>query len=308
MKSGGEEAIPEWRALFAAAAPHLEVRWIGEEGLPRERVRYALVWAPEPGALARFPHLRLILSTGAGVEHIVGDPDWPRHVPLVRMGGAEAAQRMGEFVCLAALALLRDLPRVIAGQQARHWETFETARTARETRVGIMGLGNLGRAAAGMLGALGFPLAGWSRRSKAAEGVECFAGPDQLEAFLARTDILVNLLPDTPQTRGLIEAAVLARLPEDAGVVNAGRGPQLVLADLLAALDAGRVGGAVLDVFDPEPLPPEHPLWSHPRVIITPHIASLPSRPARARYAADAIAAFERGERVANVYEAERGY
>ena len=308
VKTGGEESIPEWRALFAERAPHLDVRWFGDPDVPAAAVHYAFVWAPGPGALARFPNLRLILSSGAGVEHITADADWPCHVGLVRMGGAETGQRMGEYVCLAALALLRDLPRIIAGQRDRRWDSFDVPRTARGTRAGIMGLGNLGLAAADMLRALGFEVAGWSRAPKQVHGVACFAGAAEQDAFLARTDLLINLLPDTAATRGMIDAALLARLPRGAGVINAGRGPQLVLDDLLAALDSGQIGGAVLDVFDPEPLPPEHRAWTHPRLIVTPHLASLASRPARADYVADAIAAFERGETPPNLFDPARGY
>ena len=308
VKSGGEAAMPEWQALFADIAPHLDVRSIDDPAVPPERVRYALVWAPAPGRLACLPNLRLIVSSGAGVDHIVSDPDCPLHVPIVRMGGDEAAQRMAEYVCLAALALLRDLPRLLAQQRARWWEEPEPGPTAPETTVGIMGLGNLGAAAALMLLGLGFQVAGWSRLPKSIPGIACFAGPSERAAFLRRTDILVNLLPDTPDTRGMIDGALLSELRPGACVVNAGRGPQLVIADLLQALDASQLAGAVLDVFEQEPLPRDHPIWTHPCVIVTPHVASTSSRRARARYAAEAITAFERGERLPNLYDPVRGY
>jgi glyoxylate/hydroxypyruvate reductase A len=308
VNSGGEAAVGDWRTLFAAVAPHLDVRWIDDPSVRPEDVAYAFVWAPRPGFLASLPKLRLIISSGAGVDHITSDPTWPSHVGIVRMGGDETAQRMGEYVCLGALALLRGLPRIIAAQRARTWDHFDSLRTAAETRVGIMGMGNLGVRAAGMLGALGFAVAGWSRSRKAVPGVEGFAGADELPAFLARTDLLVNLLPDTPETKGAIRAETMALLPKDAGIVNAGRGPQLVLPDLLAALDAGHLSGAVLDVFDVEPLASSDPAWVHPKVIVTPHLASLASRPARVRYVAEAIAAFERGETPPNVFDPRRGY
>ena len=307
VNSGGKAAVQEWQAHFKLVAPHLEVRFLGDEDLPPEHVHYAFVWAPAPGLLASMPNLRLVLSSGAGVDHIVNDPAWPRHVGIVRMGGEETGQRMGEYVCLSALALLRDLPRMIAGQAARKWDSFDARPTATETRVGIMGLGSLGTAAAAMLRGLGFQVSGWSRSRKALPGVECFAGHER-DAFLAQAALLVNLLPDTPDTRGMLCAATLAQLPAGAGLVNAGRGPQLVLPDLIAALDSSHLSGAVLDVFDQEPLPPDHPAWHHKRIIITPHVASLASRPARARYVADAIAAFERGETPPNLYDPARGY
>ena len=308
VNSGGEAAMPEWQAEFRAVAPHLDVRWWQDPAVDLDEVAYVFVWAPAPGWLARLRNLRLILSSGAGVDHITCDPDWPRHVGIVRMGGAETQQRMGEYVCLAALALLRDLPGVIAGQAARRWVEMPAGRTAAETRVGVMGLGNLGAHSAGMLRGLGFRVSGWSRTAKSVAGVECFAGAGERDAFLAGADILVCLLPDTAETRGAIRAETIALLPLGAGVVNAGRGGHVVLADLLAALDAGRLSGAVLDVFEAEPLPGDAAVWRHPRVIVTPHVASLASRRARAGYVAEAIGAFERGEVVGNLYDAGRGY
>ena len=308
VNSGGEAAVADWRALFHEAAPHLDIRWIADPMVRPEDVAYAFVWAPEPGFLASLPNLRLIVSSGAGVDHITTDPAWPRHVGIVRMGGDETAQRMGEYVCLGALSLMRGMPRIIAGQRAAKWDHFDTPRTAGETRVGIMGIGNLGIRAAAMLRAVGYPVAGWSRRRKHLPGVACFAGPEELPAFLAQTDLLVNLLPDTAETKGAIRAETLAMLPRGAGVVNAGRGPQLVLPDLLAALDEGHLSGAFLDVFATEPLPADDPAWTHPKIIVTPHIASLASRPARVRYVVDAIAAFERGEALPNLFDPARGY
>lgn len=308
VNSGGKDAVQDWRDRFLAVASHLEVRWLHDPAVRPEEVAYAFVWSPPHGLLASLPNLRLILSSGAGVDHITSDPAWPRHVGIVRMGGDETAQRMGEYVCLGALSLLRGLPRIVAGQRARRWDHFDTARTAADTRAGIMGMGNLGIRAAEMLRALGYRVAGWSRSRKAIPGVECFAGAAERDAFLAQSDLLINLLPDTPETKGALRAGTLALLPTGAAVINAGRGPQLVLPDLLAALDAGHLSGAFLDVFDTEPLPTNDPAWSHPKVIVTPHIASLASRPARARYVADAIAAFERGDTPPNLFDPDRGY
>ena len=308
VNSGGRDAVPAWREAFAEHAPHLDVRWAGDPDVPPEAVAYAFVWAPRPGFLASLPNLRLIVSSGAGVDHITSDPAWPSHIGIVRMGGGETAQRMGEYVCLGALSMLRDLPRIAAGQRAARWDHFDAPRTAAETRVGIMGLGNLGLRAGAMLGALGFQVSGWSRTAKDAPGVACHAGAGALDGFLASADILVNLLPDTPDTKGIIRAETLARLPPGAAVVNAGRGPQLVLPDLLAALNSGHLSGAFLDVFDPEPLPPDNPAWAHPKVIVTPHLAALASRPARARYVAEAIVAFEAGWAPPNLYDPVRGY
>jgi glyoxylate/hydroxypyruvate reductase A len=151
-------------------------------------------------------------------------------------------------------------------------------------------------------------VAGWSRSQKDVPGVECFAGNEERDAFLARTDILICLLPDTPETRGAIRAETIALLPKGACVINAGRGGHVVMEDLLAALDSGHLAGAFLDVFEEEPLPEGAPVWAHPKVIVTGHLASMASRPARARYVAAAIAAFEAGERPVNLFDPVRGY
>lgn len=308
VNSGGEAAVPEWRAAFARVAPHLEVRWLLDPAVPREAVAYVLVWEPPHGVLATFPKLRLILSSAAGVDHLTADPALPRHLPIIRMGAAEAAQRMGEYVCLAALAMLRNLPQIIADQAAHRWHEFPTPRCAEQVTVGILGLGNLGARAARMLAGLGFGVIGWSRTPKAIAGVESHVGDAGGEEVFRRSDILVNLLPDTPQTRGLIGARRIALLPPGAAIVNAGRGAQLVMADLIAALDRGHLARAMLDVFETEPLPAGHPAWSHPKILVTSHIAASASRPARARFAAEAIAAWERGERLPTLYDPERGY
>lgn len=308
VNSGGEAAVAEWQAHFRQAAPGLDVRWWNDPSVPAEAVRYALVWEPDPGRLAAMVNLKLILSTAAGVDHITRDATWPRHVPLVRMGGEETAQRMGEYVCLSTLALLRDFRRVTLAQAEQRWDYFENPRCAVDVRVGVMGLGNLGARAAAMLSGLGFQVAGWSRTPKSLPGIACYAGPDERDAFLARSDILVCLLPDTADTRGAIRAETLALLPAGAAIVNAARGAHLVLPDLMDALETRQVSAAVLDVFETEPLPPGHPAWTHPRITVTPHMASLASRSARSRYVAGVIAAFERGEALPNLYDPVRGY
>ncbi|MFT8246554.1 2-hydroxyacid dehydrogenase [Roseomonas sp. BN140053] len=308
VKSGGEETVPRWRAEFLAADPRLDVRWWDDPSVRPGEVRYVVVWDPEPGRLAALPNLRVVFSSAAGVDNILRDPDWPAHLPLVRMGGEEQAQRMAEFVTWACLGLLRGARLMAANQEASRWKQFAARHTAGERRVGILGLGNLGRAAAAMLRGVSFPVAGWSRSRKVVEGVESFAGAGELDAFLARTDILVCLLPATPETAGLIDAALLAKLPRGAQLVNVGRGGHLVEADLLAALDGGHLAGALLDVFPEEPLPDSSPFWWHPKVTVTPHVASLPSLGSRARFVAAAIAAHERGAPLPNLYDPARGY
>nr|WP_202396853.1 glyoxylate/hydroxypyruvate reductase A [Pseudoroseomonas coralli] len=308
VKSGGEAAVAEWREAFQAVDPRFRVHWWEDPSVAPEAVDYVVVWEPRPGWLRGLPKLKVVFSSGAGVDHITCDPAWPRHLPLVRMGGAGTEQRMGEYVVWACLSLLREARAFARAQAEGAWLGRDTTRSAAMRRIGILGLGNLGCRAAAMLQAVGFPVQGWSRSRKDMPGVRSFAGPEELDDFLASTDILVCLLPSTPETAGLIDARLLARLPRGAQVVNAGRGSHVVLADLLAALDSGQLDGAVLDVFEQEPLAAGSPLWAHPKVTVTPHVASLPGRPERARYVAAAIADFEAGRPLPNLYDPERGY
>jgi glyoxylate/hydroxypyruvate reductase A len=308
VKSGGEKALAQWQECFRAADPRLDVRYWTDPTVDPRDVHYVVVWEPEHGRLAQFPNLKVVFSSAAGVDHITCDPAWPRHLPLVRMGGEGTSQRMGEFVVWSCLTLLRDARTFALGQAAREWRHRETQFYASDRTVGIMGLGNLGSRAAQMLQAIGFPVQGWSRTRKDLPGVRSFAGADELPDFLASTDILVCLLPSTPETEGLIDAALLAQLPKGAGLVNVGRGSHMKVEDLVAALDADQLSGAVLDVFEPEPLAADSPLWSHPKITVTPHVASMASRPERVTYIAAAIAAYEAGQPLPNLYDPERGY
>ncbi|GBQ65513.1 D-isomer specific 2-hydroxyacid dehydrogenase [Ameyamaea chiangmaiensis NBRC 103196] len=310
VKSGGRRGFADVSAELSRVRPDLEVVAWDDAALDPARVDYAFVWSPEPGGLARFSNLKVIFSSAAGVDHITRDPDWPRHVPIVRMGAADTARQMCDFVLWAALSLLRDARRYAVQQSEARWNRpGDPARMAHETRVGIMGLGNLGADVSRHLAHAGFAVSGWSRTAKQIDGVTCHAGPEGLEQFLPTCDILVCLLPDTEHTRGLIDGALLRRLRAPAGFINVGRGPQVVEADLLAALDDGTIGGAVLDVFCEEPLPSNSPFWSHPKVMVTPHIASEASFTARAAYVGALIDRFEAGDTDLPLrYDADAGY
>jgi glyoxylate/hydroxypyruvate reductase A len=308
VKSGGEAAMPEWQRHFAAAGAPVAVRWWDDATVDPAAVRYVLVWDPEPGRLATLPNLQVIVGSGAGVDFITADPALPKAIQLVRMATPGAAQRMGEFVAWAVLSLVKDARRMALAQAERRWDYFEPERTAPDTTVGIMGLGHMGAAAARMLQGIGFPVIGWSRTRKDLAGVESFAGAAEMDAFLARTDILVCLLPATPETRGILAKPLLDRMKTGAALVNAGRGSHQRIEDILAALDSRKLSAAVLDVFEQEPLPADHPAWTHPRLTITPHVGSLPPRSERAAHVARMIALHERGETLPNLYDHERGY
>lgn len=308
VKVDGARTRQVWCELLAELRPGLVAMPFDAPDLRAEEARYVLTWAPTPGWLAGLPNLRAIFSLGAGVDHITTDPTWPSHVPLVRMGGEEPGQRMGEYIAWACLTLLRNGRDFAVAQAERRWNYKVGEDTARDLTVGIMGLGALGAAAVPMLRGLGYRVAGWSRSRKAVEGAESFAGPEELDAFLARSDVLVCLLPATPDTAGIVNAALLAKLRPGAAFVNAARGAHVVVPDLLAALDSGHLSGAVLDVFEPEPLAPDSPLWTHPGITVTPHVASVARRRERARYVAEAIAGFEAGAPLPNLYDPARGY
>ena len=300
--------MEEWRGGFSRHAPQIDVRWWDDPAVAPEQVEYAVVWDPEPGRLASFPRLKAIFGSGAGVDHIAKDPLLPAGVPIVRCVPEEATQRMGEFVCWAVLSLAKEARRMAIAQAESRWDGVDPPYAAADRTVGIMGLGAMGERAAVMLRGIGIPVRGWSRTRKSIAGVESFAGVGEMDAFLAGTEVLVCLLPATPETEGLLAAPLFRKLPSGAGLVQVGRGSQQVMPDILAALESGQLSGAVLDVFSPEPLAASDPAWAHPGIIVTPHVASLPSRAERARYIAAAIAALNRGETLPHVYDPARGY
>ena len=308
VNSGGPHALDEWRAHFHACDPAIEVVGWDEARHDPAGVGYALVWAPEPGRLAALPDLKLVISAGAGVDSILADPSLPPGLPIARMITDSTAQVMSEYVLTATLMLVRQARRMALNQAERRWQTLDAPPRIAQVRVGVMGLGQLGAPTAQRLAGIGFQVAGWSRRRATLPGVQTYAGPEEWEVFLARTDVLVCLLPATDATRGILNADTFARLPRGACVVNAGRGEHLSVPDLLGALDSGQLNGAVLDVFDVEPLPPQSPLWQHPAVIVTPHYGSTPNRFERAQKAAEMMRDWERGLPLPQLYDRQRGY
>jgi glyoxylate/hydroxypyruvate reductase A len=260
-----------FRQVFARELPDLEFHHCSESFDP-EKVRYLLTWNV-PDDLARFRNLEVLFSIGAGVDQFKPETI-PGHVKLVRMVEDGIIRMMQEYVVLGALTLHREMPAYRERQRRGVWQTL-TSSQATDRRVGFLGLGMLAQAAIDRLRPFQFPLAAWSRSKKEVEGVTCFHGADQLADFLRGTDILVCLLPLTEQTSGILNARLFSLLPAGAKLLHVGRGPQLDQGALIEALDSGHLTAAMLDVTDPEPLPENHPLWSHPKVIITPHIASV---------------------------------
>jgi glyoxylate/hydroxypyruvate reductase A len=295
----------EWARFFAERAPDMPFRLWPDIGDPAD-VRYLVTWVPPDDIATTFPNIELVFSVGAGVDQFDASK-LPAHIPLLRMLEPGIAETMVEYVTMAVLALHRDLLHFINQQREQVWREIRIT-PAKRRRVGVMGLGQLGQAVLERLKAFGFPCLGWNRSPREIDGVTCYAGGDTLPEFLAQADILVCLLPLTDETRGILNADLFARLPRGAGLVNVGRGPHLIEADFLAALDSGTLSGAVLDVSDPEPLPAGHPFWSHPRILLTPHNASMTTPDTAVDYVLDVIARHRRGEELPGLVDRTRGY
>jgi len=270
-------------------------------------VDYALVWKPEPGSLRQFSNLKIIFSIGAGIDHLKGSDIVPPGIPVVRMVETSLTAGMVEYVCYHALRFHRFMPQYERYQREQQWRTIMPVPASART-IGILGLGVLGSAVAQALKPFGFRIAGWSRTAKRVGGVESYYGDSQLNAFLGQTDILVCLLPLTEQTRYILNAENLSKLPRGACLINAGRGRHQVQSDLIGLLDNGRLGGAALDVFEDEPLPQHDPLWSHPKISITPHVASMTTPSCGAQHVRDNITRFRLGKPLAHLANMERGY
>jgi glyoxylate/hydroxypyruvate reductase A len=296
----------EWRAEFAEVMPELDFRVWPDFGKPEE-IEIALVWDPMADRLLEFPNLKLIASLGAGVDHLLAGTTLPEGVPMTRFVDENLTQGMREWVQLYALYCLRRVPEYLAWQSQCDWHRLD-APFAYERRIGMMGLGVLGEASARALQHIGFPVIGWSRRRKNLAGIESFAGAAELDEFLALADILVCLLPLTPQTEGIIDSGLLAKLPQGACLINGARGGLVVEADLIAALEAGRLAHAVLDVTRAEPLPAEDPLWRAPNITITPHVASITNAKSGARLVAENIRRVRAGEAPHNIVDPKAGY
>jgi glyoxylate/hydroxypyruvate reductase A len=294
----------EWASWFAQKAPQLEFRQWPFDGDPT-RVRYLAAWEP-PANLAAFPNLELVFSVGAGIDQF-DFSRLPPGVPVVRMVESGITEGMVEYATLAVLSIHREWQAYREQQRAGEWNP-RRVRTAASRRIGVLGLGTLAQAVLARLRAFGFACAGWSASQHALDGVACYAGPGALPEFLARTDILLCLLPLTPATRGILDARLMAALPRGAALVNCGRGGHLVQDDLLAALDKGHLSEAVLDVCDPEPLPAGHPFWQHPRITLTPHIASMTQPETAVDAVLENLRRHQAGAPLVGLVEQKRGY
>ncbi|AMJ61392.1 2-hydroxyacid dehydrogenase [Bosea sp. PAMC 26642] len=294
-----------WKSIFATREPNLPFRMWPDVGDPA-LVRYIAAWLPPDDIATAYPNLEVLFSVGAGVDQLDLDAV-PSHVKVVRMLDPSVPEIMAEYVVTAVLSLHCDVLTHAAQQQSGIWNPLPS-RSAGSRRVGVLGLGQLGRLACNKLATAGFRVAGWSRSRHEIDSIETFVGADEFDAFLGRTDILVCLLPLTPATQGILGGSVFSRLPHGAMIVNVGRGGHLDQAALLAALDSGQISGAVLDVTDPEPLPSNHPMWQHPRILLTPHIASAAQPETSVEVILDNLQLLRAGKDPIGLIDRQRGY
>jgi glyoxylate/hydroxypyruvate reductase A len=313
LLSGEFEAaeLHAWRQSLQAALP--AARWLSrDEALAvADTVQVAVVANPPPGSLRGLPKLRLIQSLWAGVDRLLRDPTLPPGVPIARMVDPAMNASMAETALWATLALHRGTFDYALSQRQGLWQPRPLRRAA-SVRVLVLGLGQMGLASARRIAGQGYRVSGWSQRPRApsteVDGIDVHAGAAALTPLLAASDIVINLLPLTPATSGLLDARVFAALPSGAGVVNLARGAHLVDADLLAALDRGQLAHAVLDVFHTEPLPAGHAFWTHPRVTVLPHVAAQTDPASASRLVAANVQALLAGRPLAHVVDRGRGY
>ncbi|HEX6144845.1 MAG TPA: glyoxylate/hydroxypyruvate reductase A [Geminicoccaceae bacterium] len=295
-----------WLEVLRAAGPELHFAAAEEIDEPGE-VEAAVVWNPPVGFFDPYPNLRIVSVLGAGADYLFVPGMRLPEVPITRIVDPVMTERMAGWVLATTLHFHRQLDRYLVQQRERRWLRHEHPDFG-EVRIGILGQGAMGSASARLLAGVGYRVAGWSRTPKALPGIESFAGDEALAPFLARTDVLVCLLPLTPATRGILRASTFGALAEGAIVLNAGRGAHLVEDDLLDALASGRLRGAALDVFAEEPLPVGHPFWTHPQILLTPHVASLTNPRTGAEQVVAAIRAVRDGREPSNRIDPGRAY
>lgn len=299
-----------WFVQFIAelkkSIPNMDLR-VFPDCRKLEDFEIALAWKPALGTLAKFPNLKLIISLGAGVAHILKDPNLPDNVSIVRLVSPCQISQMAEYINLAVLFFQRRLLDYQQLQRSQKWEYLPISN-AQSFTVGIMGLGSFGSTVATRLRDNGFSVRGWSRTPKEITEIDCFYGQEQLKIFLSKCRVLVCLLPITSETENILNLDLFSVVPQGAYLVNVGRGKHLVEEDLLIALDSGRISGAFLDCFYPEPLEKNHPFWFHPRIIVTPHIAAadLPSN--MANQVTKTIKNFQNGLPLENLVDLAQGY
>lgn len=298
-----DTASEPWLQGLRAALPDSDISLWSPGAQPAD---YAVVWAPPQQFFDEQAQLKAVFNIGAGVDALL-KLQLPPQALIVRLDDAGMSVQMAEFVCHAVIRHFREFDAYEVDTRQGKW-SFRKPRARTDFPVGIMGLGVLGERVARALAQFEFPVNGWSRSPKDLDGVQCFAGADGFNAFLAASRVLVCLLPLTPDTRDILNRDTLSRLQGGGYVINVARGAHLVDDDLLALLDCGHLAGAALDVFRTEPLPAEHPFWKHPKITVTPHTSARTLRSESIAQIAGKMAALLRGEAVAGVVDRRQGY
>ena len=298
--------IKAWQRALNEKRPGLEVQ-VHPEVKNKEEIEFALAWSHPAGAFKEYPNLKCVASMGAGVDHILIDPDLPETITITKLEDPNLTRDMGAFVVALVMNHVRGLFDYKESKQKHLWKR-QRYQIPEETTIGIMGLGVLGSYAAAQLLKLDFNVIGWARSGKNLAGVEVFAGAEELDAFLAKSAILVCLLPLTPETEDILNKDTLQKLPENAYVINVARGKHIVDQDLIELIDKGHLAGASLDVFREEPLPEDHAFWHHPKINITPHIASITDPASAVNQILENYDRLQKNEPLKNIVSQEKGY
>lgn len=295
----------QWKRLFAEHAPDIEWRAWPDIGDPKD-IRYLAAWQAPDNLETLLPNLQVLFALSAGVDQLDLDR-LPTTLPVVRLLDPSITRGMCEYASFAVLSLHRDMLRYRQQQMARCWQAH-LLQPAAKRRVGVMGLGTQAQQILATLQTFGFDLSGWARSEHRIAGVDCFAGAEQLPAFLGRCDIVVCVLPLTEQTKGILNRQLFQHLPKGAALVNMGRGGHLIEEDLLEALASGQLSAAVLDVLEQEPAAPDHPFWHHPQILLTPHIAAMTQPESAFSVLLENIRRHQRGESMLGQVDRERSY
>ena len=303
--SQGRDLTP-WVEAINSELPDLDVQ-VYPDIKAKEDVTFAISWNHPLGAFKEFPNLKCIASMGAGVDHILKDPNLPENVLVTRVTDEHLTNDMATFTTAVVLNYMRGLCAYKAAEAEGAWQPKPYLRQ-QDLTVGVMGMGVLGAEAATQLKRLGFNVQGWARSHKNIEGIPVYAGTDELDYFLATSNVLICLLPLTPQTANILNKANLSKLPEGAYLINVARGEHLVEEDLLEMLDKGYLAGASLDVFRTEPLPEEHPFWKHPKIDVTPHIASVTNPASAVKQILENYKRLMQNEPLTNLVSRTKGY
>lgn len=300
------QRVTAWRAALGEAFPQDEIR-DGAEISDGTDIDIVIMGPPVEGLFAKLPNLKLLISQRAGIDDLIADPDLASNVAVCRAQDPAGDRMLEDYALLFTLFHHRNMLDFLAANQTAEWIN-PGVRLAKDRRVGVMGLGVLGIWVARRLRDAGFATAGWARTPRTEQGMDCFYGPDQLGAFLDRTEILINLLAVTAETTDIINAANLAKLPKGAAIINLGRGEHIVDDDLIAAIDSGHIDSATLDAFRVEPLPADHPFWKHKRITVMPHTARRPQPEALTAGIIENIRRFKAGEPLLLEADRARGY